>query len=85
MVRPGYCWIVGKDHMLFHSAFDSLAFAVGFVVGIFGLLFALAWLEHPTAPTWWIRLRSGPPRPRSAELGSLVRAPDSSQAPLSRT
>jgi hypothetical protein len=71
--------------MLFHSAFGSLAFAVGFVVGLFGLLFALAWLEHPVAPRWWIRLRNRPPRQRPAELGSLVSAPDSSQAPLSRT
>jgi hypothetical protein len=43
--------------VIFNNPLLFITFDLGFVTFLFGLLFALAWLEHPTTPAWWDRLR----------------------------
>jgi hypothetical protein len=75
--------------MLFNSVLDSLALVLGFVISLFGLLLALAWLEHPVAPRWWRRLTT--PRParvpgRTPSLDASLRLDSASaRADMSHT
>lgn len=43
--------------MIFNNPLVFISFDLGFVTFLFGLLFALAWLEHPSSPAWWRRLK----------------------------